>query len=77
MAAMLLLAYGLGVATSLLLSSHAEEKGTLVRFSLYAPKAEKVNLAGNFNGWSREGNPLSPQGDGVWSVTIPAQFWKI
>jgi len=71
MAAMLLLAYGLGVATSLLLSSRSEQARIMVRFSLYAPNAEKVSLAGDFNGWSREGNPLLPRGDGVWSVTIP------
>lgn len=47
---------------------------TLVRFSLYAPKAERVSLAGDFNGWRTDEIFLSDAtGRGHFSATIPLQ----
>ena len=43
-----------------------------VLFSLYAPRAKRINIAGDFNNWSKSADPLSDRdGDGVWQVTIP------
>lgn len=45
-----------------------------VRFTVVAPWARSVAVAGDFNGWSTTAHPLKPAGrDGVWSgvVAIP------
>ncbi len=42
-----------------------------VHFSLAAPDARAVAVAGSFNGWRPEALPMRRGGDGVWSVTIP------
>ena len=43
-----------------------------VRFVLFAPKAKRVNIAGDFNNWSTGADPLfDREGKGVWSITIP------
>jgi hypothetical protein len=45
---------------------------TLVRFSLYAPEAERVSLAGDFNGWRTDEIFLSDaSGLGHFSVGLP------
>jgi hypothetical protein len=43
-------------------------------FSLYAPAAKRVSLAGDFNGWSPDECPLEKSSDGMWekAVTLPA-----
>jgi len=42
-----------------------------VKFYFKAPDAKKVSLAGTFNGWSTEANPMKDEdGDGVWEVTL-------
>lgn len=72
MAAVALLAFGLGLVSSLLLTTRGHRGDTvMVRFSLYAPEAAAVSIAGDFNDWRSEGGSLAPQGHGVWSVTIP------
>jgi 1,4-alpha-glucan branching enzyme len=36
-------------------------------FGVWAPSAQRVSVIGDFNGWDREANPLSPRGDsGIW-----------
>ncbi len=48
--------------------------GDGVRFTVVAPSARSVAVAGDFNGWSPTAHPLKPAGrDGVWSgvVAIP------
>lgn len=43
-----------------------------VRFSLWAPRAAKVGVAGTFNGWQGHLHPMERINDaGVWSVFIP------
>lgn len=43
----------------------------LVRFVLAAPDAQRVSLAGSFNGWQSEGIPLSRDSGGAWEVILP------
>ncbi len=38
----------------------------------YAGGAQRVCLAGDFNGWSDAANPM-PKVDGVWTLTVPLQ----
>jgi glycosidase len=40
-----------------------------VTFSHSAPGAAKVNLAGEFNGWSDAANPMTNK-DGIWTLTL-------
>jgi 1,4-alpha-glucan branching enzyme len=46
-----------------------------VRFSVWAPHAAKVGVAGDFNGWNSSGHQMERAGDsgngGVWTVFIP------
>lgn len=41
-----------------------------VSFRVWAPFATGVWVAGDFNGWSSTLSPLSPEGDGNWSVDV-------
>ena len=46
----------------------------MTRFLLHAPKARRVALVGDFNGWAREGTLMSdPDENGVWTVSVPLQ----
>ena len=46
--------------------------GSVVRFVVAAPGAERVALVGDFNAWNIEATPLSAaEEDGVWTVTVP------
>lgn len=40
-----------------------------VRFAVEAPGALRVQLAGDFNGWTAEGNDMMPTGD-LWTITV-------
>lgn len=43
-----------------------------VQFTLSAPAARTVAVAGDFNGWSASTHLLrDPDGDGVWTVMVP------
>jgi 1,4-alpha-glucan branching enzyme len=43
-----------------------------VRFSLHAPEATSISLAGNFNRWSATSDLLGgPDKNGVWSLVKP------
>lgn len=44
---------------------------TVVKFVYMAPKADKVFLVGDFNGWDTTKTPLSRASDGSWIVTVP------
>ena len=44
---------------------------TVVKFVYMAPKADKVFLVGDFNGWDTTKTPLSRASDGSWIATIP------
>lgn len=41
-----------------------------VIFEHYAPQAEKVQLAGNFNDWDPSKTPLRHEGRGKWKVVL-------
>ena len=45
----------------------------LVEFVLVAPRAARVSLVGEFNGWDASATPMrhSQRGDGTWSVSVP------
>jgi len=43
-----------------------------VMFTLDAPRAERVQLAGDFNGWDLKGNDMSPDG-GIWKTVVPLE----
>jgi len=41
-----------------------------VRFAFYAPEARSVRLAGTFNNWQPEANPLEKDASGEWSARL-------
>lgn len=50
----------------------SEDGRHMVRFSLRAPGASSVGLAGSFNRWDPKAHGLTGPGpDGVWAITIP------
>lgn len=51
-----------------LFGSKPEENGT--SFTLYAPNAASVWVAGDFNCWSADANPMQKDRNGVWHVFI-------
>jgi 1,4-alpha-glucan branching enzyme len=45
-----------------------------VQFTVSAPQAKSVAVAGSFNNWSPTANPMRATGvDGKWSASIPLQ----
>jgi 1,4-alpha-glucan branching enzyme len=40
-------------------------------FRVWAPNADRVSVAGTFNGWSKTANPLATEGNGYWSADVP------
>jgi 1,4-alpha-glucan branching enzyme len=56
------------------LGSHASEINgiTGIRFSVWAPNAERVSVVGEFNRWDGRINPMAVHGSsGVWELFIP------
>ncbi|HVE11749.1 MAG TPA: 1,4-alpha-glucan branching protein GlgB [Elusimicrobiota bacterium] len=52
------------------LDSRDGKKGA--RFAVWAPDAEAVSVVGDFNGWDRGKNPLSPAASsGIWEGFVP------
>ncbi|MGL5721436.1 MAG: 1,4-alpha-glucan branching protein GlgB [Brevinema sp.] len=50
--------------------NHAGVDG--VSFTVWAPEAQSVRVAGNFNGWDKERHFLRPRGaSGIWEIFIP------
>jgi len=45
------------------------KKSRIIEFSLHAPDAERVSLAGNFNNWSQKADPMK-NGAGTWKKRI-------
>lgn len=41
-----------------------------MKFRLYAPEAQRVSVAGDFNGWDKSVHQLSRAESGLWSITI-------
>jgi 1,4-alpha-glucan branching enzyme len=42
----------------------------LITFTLSAPEATRVFVAGSFNGWNPAATPLEPDTKGLWSLTM-------
>lgn len=43
-----------------------------IKFVLIAPKAARVSVVGDFNGWNTSANPMKEQSaDGTWTVFVP------
>src|ERR1700730_16297897 len=50
--------------------THEGKRG--VAFAVWAPNAKGVSVAGDFNGWDSEKNPMrSLGGSGIWELFIP------
>jgi pullulanase len=41
-----------------------------VAFSLEAPQASQVHLAGDFNGWNSTSHPMKKDKTGVWRISV-------
>jgi 1,4-alpha-glucan branching enzyme len=52
------------------LGAHVADGGT--HFAVWAPGAQTVSVAGDFNLWDKESNPLAPRGaSGIWEGFVP------
>ena len=65
------------------LGAHAVERDGVagVRFAVWAPRASRVSVVGDFNGWDGERHRMRRQSDtGVWEIFVPAvrdgEFYK-
>ncbi|MEW6040102.1 MAG: glycogen-binding domain-containing protein [Elusimicrobiota bacterium] len=47
-----------------------------VKFLFNEPSAGKVTIAGDFNKWNKDKNPLVKGEDGIWKITIPLKEGK-
>ena len=48
-----------------------------VVFRVFQPRARRVSVCGEFNGWSPEANPMELQGEGRWQTVValkPGQY---
>ena len=48
----------------------AERNSHQVNFSCFAPSAKQVSVAGDFNCWDPDANPMHSMPDGGWVLTI-------
>lgn len=51
---------------------YSDGSGSGTTFRTWAPFATSVHVAGTFNFWSSTSLPLSPEGNGFWSVDVAA-----
>lgn len=51
-------------------AAHPEKGSDGIVFTLAAPDAGAVFLAGDFNGWNATALPLQKDGDGLWTVSL-------
>jgi hypothetical protein len=42
-----------------------------IEFQIKAPKAKKVEVVGDFNGWKAGTLPMQRQGPGLWEIMLP------
>ena len=45
-----------------------KEKSKKVNFSLLAPQAESVSIAGDFNNWNTISHPMKRDKEGIWKI---------
>jgi len=50
------------------LGSHAYGDG--YRFAVWAPRAQRVSVVGDFNGWNADKNPMKLKDGGIWETTV-------
>jgi len=48
----------------------ASDSVQVVRFALSAPRASRVSVVGDFNGWDEAAAPMRRQGAGVWTISL-------
>jgi len=48
-----------------------KQKLMKTEFSLSAPQAKSVFIAGNFNQWNLSSHPLKQDKNGVWKISLP------
>ncbi len=53
------------------LGAHVIPEWGGTQFSVWAPNAKSVTVIGDFNGWRKHINWLSPAGTGIWSGFVP------
>lgn len=41
-----------------------------IPFEFFAPEAQGVSLAGNFNQWNTQANPMKKDKKGIWKATL-------
>jgi 1,4-alpha-glucan branching enzyme len=44
--------------------------GNTIMFTAFYPQATSVQIAGDFNDWQPEKNPMSKTGDGTWQASM-------
>jgi 1,4-alpha-glucan branching enzyme len=61
-------------------SKKKTKRGEMVKkteFSLSAPQAQRVSIAGDFNQWNRSSQPLQQDTKGTWRISLdlkPAKY---
>jgi len=58
------------IISLILISSLFAQEKLPVTFSLHSKQADSVFVAGSFNGWSSNFNPLEKKDDSTWSTTL-------
>ena len=53
------------------LSKETKPKTNKVQFNLYAPEAERVHLAGDFNNWDADHLLMKRDKKGTWKASFP------
>ena len=55
-----------------------EEKAKKVNFSLEAPRAHEITIAGDFNQWNPRSHPMKKDRKGIWkiSLTLPPGVYQ-
>lgn len=67
------------LATERALPGATDHGGGIVTFAIYAPEKRSIHLAGNFNNWDWDNDPLADRGSGFWVIQKnlppgPAQY---
>ncbi|MGQ9648453.1 MAG: isoamylase early set domain-containing protein [Thermodesulfobacteriota bacterium] len=52
-------------------TSKKKEKVRNTEFSLLAPQAQSVFVAGHFNQWDPTTHPMKKDEEGIWKISIP------
>jgi hypothetical protein len=71
--AILVIALGLGIWSSLGPAGRAHPGRVLVSMRLYAPDAGSVSVAGTFNKWSTDAHRMTRGESGFWTITVPLE----